>query len=250
MAANLSSNQKNTLYCEHLKQAQKAINMRECAEKKLVAIKDLEKILKNADDLKVLSAASSDGQIPVYVLPGNNMVVPSFSPPSHESPLELIHIRNMKCPLGSCREKRSKLHTLTKKEQPICLHTILCHSVEESSPKSSAVKTKVPKIDRDLSVSFVMNRIREQFPGMGSVQLDEFLKKSRKYLEKLVKNPSKSEIIAEMTPKECKFCQTPLLDWPFKAKQAFLLSMGHISEIEIVIRVCPKCKRVFYPGKY
>ena len=34
----------------------------------VVGIKDLKKILKNADDLKILCAASSDGQISMYVV--------------------------------------------------------------------------------------------------------------------------------------------------------------------------------------
>ena len=85
-------------------------------------------------------------------------------------------------------------------EQPLCLHTVLCHSVEESPQKSSAVKTKVPKIDKDLLINFVIELFRKQFPCMGSASSDEFLQKSRKYLEKLVKNLSKSEIIGEKTP--------------------------------------------------
>jgi len=104
MSANLSSDQKNTLYCEHLKQAL----------------------------------------------------------------LDLVG------------KKRSKLHTLSKMEQPLCLHTVLCHSVEESPQKSSAVKTK--------------------FPGMGSASSDEFLQKSRKYLEKLVKIYLKVRLLVKKLP--------------------------------------------------
>ena len=210
-------------------------------------------MVKKPDDLKILAAAaSSEGLIPVYVLPGDNLVVPSFSSPNHESPLQLIHVRSNKCPLGSCKEKKTKLHTLVAKERPVCLHTLLCHAVRDSAPStSSKTKTFVPKIDRDLSVNYLVDKIRDRFPSMESIHSAKFLKKSRKYVEKLAQNPSRNEVISNNTPKVCEFCkESVLLDWPFKSKKSFLISMGHLVEIEIVLKVCSACKRVFYPGKY
>ena len=252
LAANLSADQKETLYCTHLEQAQKALEVQDYADKKFVKIEDMEKLINKPDDLVILKASSSDGLIPVYVLPGNNHVVPSFSPPSYESPLQLIHIRNYKCPLGSCQEKRTKLHTLVAKKQPLCLHTLLCHSVKDSdSPNLPKRKDFVPRINRDLSINFVIEQIQCNFPSMVSLQSNELIRRSRKYVEKLTCNTSRNEIIHQHTPKVCKFCkETLLLDWPFKSKKSFLLSMGHIAQIEIPLKVCPTCKRVFYPGKY
>ena len=251
VSAHLSATKRSTLLCDHLKQAQAANEAKEFADKKFVDTKDLEKVLKNVKDLDIFSSASSDGRIPVYILPGENHVVPSMSHKSYESPLQLIHLRRNKCPLLSCKEKRSKLHTLTKKDQYLCPHNLLCHLVKDlSSDESSEPRVRVPKLNRDLSITFVVKQIQEQFPSFSSARSDDFLAKSRKYAEKLFCNPLRNGIIDKKIPQFCQFCKDKLLDWPFKPKKAFLLSMGHMKQIEIKLKICPSCKRVFYPGKY
>ena len=89
----MSNEQKKGLYCNHLKEAQKAVEIKEYADKKLVKIENLEKIVNSQGDLKVLNEFSSSGTITVYVLPGDNIVVPSFTTESYESPVSLLHVR-------------------------------------------------------------------------------------------------------------------------------------------------------------
>jgi hypothetical protein len=251
--SNLTADQKKTKYCTHLQNAYKAAKAKEYADKKDVQIKDLKKILTNHDDLKVFKDAS---HVLVYVLPGNNLVVPTFSPPTHESPLGLIHIKDENCPLSTCKEKKSKLHTLTSKSRPLCLHTLLAYAVKKPGPGTENTqidergepKTTVPKINRELSINEVVSQIQENFPCMTSIESD-FLAKSRKFTEKLLRNSNKNQVLKDHTAKKCKFCsETVLMDWPFRAKKAFLLSMGHLAKIEVTLKVCPKCRRAFYPG--
>jgi hypothetical protein len=238
------------LYCKHLGDAQEAKNANEYADRNDIKIEDLRKVLKNPPDLKILQEASNQGIISVFSLPGDNMVVPTCTLPTHEAPLNYIHIRNDKCPLGSCKEKKSKLHTLASKSQPLCLHTLLTHAVEKSD-KPKPMKPHVPKINREISVDEVVKEISEKFPNMSAIRKDEFLVKSRKYIEELFNKPNKNKVINDHVPKLCKYCpSTSLVDWPYKPKKAFLVSMGHIARVEILLKVCRKCKRVFYPGTY
>ena len=193
------------------------------------------------------------GKINIWALPDKVYIVPSFDTPGYESPLEYIHIRNEKCPLSKCKEKKSKLHSLEKKEQPLCLHTVLIHSIAQASltASSSSKKTPMPKLNRELSTKIVMDKILEHFPSMTKMESTGFVRKSRRYVEKLVTNENRNETVMKQTIKCCTSCPETLLeDWPFKPKQAFLFSLGHLVKIEIPLKFCRSCKRVFYPGNF
>ena len=249
--SNLNSDQKKSSYCRHLEEALKAFEIQDYAEKEFVEIQKLEEFLPDPNDFAAVKALRTDGTIPVFCLPGNNYVVPSFSAASHECPLQLRHIRNLKCTIRSCREKRTKQRTLMAKQPPMCLHSLLCHAITDPN-LTNLPKTKefVPKIKRDLSIDFVIELIQKNFPNMVSFQSNESLRSSRQFVDRILHNPARNEVIRQHTPTLCYFCdETILLDWPFKTKHSFLLSMGHIAQVEIPLKVCPTCKRVFYPGK-
>ena len=222
------------------------------------------------EDYKILEENSSGGKIDIYVLPENIYAVPSFSPPTHDSPLEYIHIHKEKCPITSCKEKKTKLHSLVKKEAPICIHTVLVHSsnatldssttaAASSSSSTSGTSTTVPeakkkiknpKINRDLTTKVVMDEISKHFPTMTKMNPSGFVTKSRSFVEKLVSSPSINQTIDGSTRKLCTACPETLLElWPFKPKQAFLLSLGHMTKIDIPVKFCRKCRRIFYPGR-
>ena len=82
------------------------------ADKKSFSIEELTALVKDKDIIHTLQEAASNGIIAVFSVPGENLVVPSFSSPTHEAPLNYIHVRNDSCPLSSCKDKKSKLHTL------------------------------------------------------------------------------------------------------------------------------------------
>ena len=108
----------------------------------MIGLSDLEKILTDTIDTDILRGATTNyaGQISVYMLPGDNYVIPSLQAPNHECPLQMVHVRNLICPLGHCKQKKSKLHTLLKKETPLCLHTIICHAAEAIKPYAQKMK--------------------------------------------------------------------------------------------------------------
>lgn len=123
--ATLSGDQKATLYCSHLKDAKEAAENKLTAKENYVSIQKLKSFNLKAEDMEVLQSVSSGENIKVYSAPGKNLVVPSLREKSHECPVPYVHLRDLKCPLNSCKDKQSKLHTLAKKEPVICLHSLL-----------------------------------------------------------------------------------------------------------------------------
>ena len=246
------------------------------AEVKELSVGDITQKIKNSEECERLKEFSSDGKIRIWCLPDNIFVVPSFSQPSHDSPVEYIHIKNHVCPLASCKEKKSKLHQLAKKTAPLCIHTLLTYVIDQdpstqgassssvpslsSTPTlasskqtvtSSSKKIKNPKINRDLTTQVVIDNIVKNFPAMSHIDSSEFLRESRKYVEKLVNTNELQNVLHESSRKFCSSCIDSTLEiWSFQSKQAFFLSMGHMACIDIPVKFCRKCKRVFYPELY
>ena len=194
----LDNEQRQTLYCPHLQAAQDALSAGRFAVGKSLKLSFLKEILKDENDYKILEAYSSNGKINISVLPEEIYVVPSFSAPTHDSPVDYIHIRKQNCPLTSCKESKSKLHMLSKKETPLCLHTVLIHSLEDKSqslPSASSSASlpsaetgvkktiKNPKINRDLTTKVVMDKISEHFPTMTEMESSGFITRSRTDVE-------------------------------------------------------------------
>ena len=220
----------------------------------MVTEKKLEKLKLDKDDLAVLQKATKNGSIKVYILPDNNLAVPSLGEKSHESPLDFIHIRNLKCPLNKCKELGSKLHTLLKKEGPICFHTLLGHCTQaQLSTKDTSSKEKkkaVPKVDRDSTVKFIVENIQKEFPTMSQIKT-AFLVKNCKYVQYLLQAEDINEEISKHIPSECPSCPGfKLIDWPYPAKKAFLVSIGAFKEIKVGMKTCPGCRTGYYPNLY
>ena len=68
---------------------------------------------------------SSDGEVAVYLLPGDNIAVPILDMFSCDSEATYVHVRDFKCSLGVCSKVKSKKHTLVEKGTPHCAHSIL-----------------------------------------------------------------------------------------------------------------------------
>ena len=142
------------------------------------------------------------------------------------------------------------MHALAKKDQPLCLHTFLIHALGQTDQTTSEFSREkrpfFPKINRDLTVDFVISKIIENFPTMTKIETS----KSRRYVEKLVSTKKDiNQTILGQCLGVCAVCPNSILeDWPFKAKKAFLISVGHLLQIEIPAKFCRSCKRLFYPG--
>ena len=102
-----------------------AVDKKHFATELFVSIEYLQNKNLKPDDLEKMKKANSDGMIKVFSAPGNNLLVPSLTDITHSCPVPYIHLRNLVCPIPSCKSKKSKLHTLGKKEVALCVHSLL-----------------------------------------------------------------------------------------------------------------------------
>ena len=155
--------------------------------------------------------------------------------------------------MNICKEKKSKLHTLLKKEAPLCLHSVLGYCASKSDSSAPQIEKKsVPKLERDLTVKFVLSKIKEHFPSMSDSDIiPKFLVKNRKFVTSLMQVENLSEEINKHLPKVCHACpDSELLDWPFPSRKAYLLSNGFFQEIKIGVKTCSKCRTALYPDLF
>ena len=96
-----------------------------------------------------------------------------------------------------------------------------------------------------------MGKIQESFPSMSDDTCSTFLAQNRKYTTRLVQATDISSEINKHVPSNCQFCvDTELVVWPYKPSNAYFISMAHLSEIQIEVKTCPKCKLAHYPELY
>ena len=244
-------------YCEHLDKAHEAHVKNVKADEFQVTISKLKSLKLDESDIGIIEAASKNSSVTVYILHGTNIAVPSLFNKSHDNPLEFLHLRNLECPLNSCKERRSKLHTLMKKDRQLCLHSLLGHCVPstlkvEDSASVLKEKTKAaPKIERDLTVNYIYKQIQEHFPTMCDKTSSTFLARNLQYTTSLLQRSDISAEINSHVRNKCTIClNTKLKKWPFQHKKSFLLSMGALREIEIDVKTCPNCRIAYYPDLY
>ena len=106
-------------------------------------------------------------------------------------------------------------------------------------------------IDFDQTVKDVIHQIKTKFPGtLEECQESKFLTNSRTFVESLILLPDKLEQILKTVPSKCKFCDVSLELWKHKTPKSYFLSMGNLKEVTIIVKVCPECRRAFYPSFY
>ena len=115
------------------------------------------------------------------------------------------------------------------------------------------VATKPTKhfIDFDLTVKHVISEIKSKFPAtMKDCEESNFVKNSRIFVNSLIEMPEKLEQVLKTVPSQCKYCEIPLNEWRHKTPKSYFLSMGHLKQIQILVKLCPKCRRAYYPSFY
>lgn len=120
---------------------------------------------------------------------------------------------------------------------------------EESEPK--AKKKPQHHIDYRLTIQSIMKKIRSDFPPtFKSLRNGDFVKNSRSFVDSLLSSPTKLSQVLETLPSHCEFCSTALENWSFKNPKSFFLTLGHIKEIKIHVKICKTCQRSYYPDFY
>ena len=106
-------------------------------------------------------------------------------------------------------------------------------------------------INFELTVKDVIDQIKNGFPGtLKECQDSAFVSNSRAFVNSLVMMPDKMQQILQTIASHCKYCDHQLEDWKHKTPKSYFLSMGNLKEIRIHVKVCPICRRAFYPSFY
>ena len=155
-----------TSFCDHITKAKEAVSRNQYATSEAI---DVEKIAnKIVDEMleESLRKESSDGEVTVFLLPDNNIVVPLLDIFLSMYGEEWVHVRNLDCYLEICRKKvKSKRHTLVEKGVPICVHSMLARICSENKQQDLEPHSKPQhKIDHHLTVKTIMSKIQAKFP--------------------------------------------------------------------------------------
>ena len=172
---------------------------------------------------------SSDGEIHVYLLPGDNIVVPLLGLDKDQFMTDFVHIRDLKCSIDKCTKKvKSKHHTLVVKDHPVCRHLLLAHLVESPADQAQHAPTQ-HLIDHELTVKHVIKEIMTNFPSsMEECRESNFVPDSRTFVNTLTMMPDKLNQVLKMIPSVCTYCLETLEDWKHKPPKSYFLSMGHL----------------------
>ena len=117
--------------------------------------------------------------------------------------------------------------------------------------KEPSKKESKHYIDFSLTIKDVIAQIKNGFPqSYKDCQESDFVTRSRTFVDSLVVMPEKLEQILQTIPSKCRYCDHPLHDWSHKEAKSYFLSVGHLKEIKIRVKVCSECRRAFYPEFY
>ena len=106
-------------------------------------------------------------------------------------------------------------------------------------------------IDFDLTIKDVICKIEAGFPkNYKECEESDFILNSRKFVNTLLHSPDKLETLLSTLPSVCSYCSLPLEDWKHKNPKSYFITMGHLKQISIKLKVCPTCRRAFYPDFY
>ena len=128
--------------------------------------------------------------------------------------------------------------------------TFLGHLLDDDEIEETKRESK-HYIDFDLTVKDVISKIESGFPKTyKDCEESNFVPKSRAFVNSLVHNAGKLEAVLNTVPIQCSYCSHPLDDWNHKSPKSYFISMGHLRQITIKVKVCSKCRRAFYPDFY
>ena len=106
-------------------------------------------------------------------------------------------------------------------------------------------------IDYHLTVQTIMGKIKSKFPSsFKSLRESDFVKNSRSFVDSLLSSPEKLSQVLETLPYMCEFCDIPLENWIHKEAKSFLITLGHIREVKVNVKICKSCRRSYYPDFY
>lgn len=155
----------------------------------------------------------------------------------------------MQCPEKRCQAGGTRVHSLTKKSERLCLHTYLIFKAGLEIENQSTPVISPHEIDRKATVEEVTKLIKENFPTATS-DPRMFLEKNKQFIEGLCKVKNINSELIKYVDKQCPQCKCELVKWPHKTKDSYLVSLAEVKKIKIEAQFCTKCKTLSYYNLY
>lgn len=236
-------------FCAHIAKAKEALTEKQFAPSDSVNLQTLLKKVNEESLERSFTNESSDGEINVYFLPGSNIAVPVLDIHAAENLPDFVHLRDQQCSLDICSKGgKSKKHTIVVKGVPLCAHKILVNFLPKVDKDLRPKKETKHLIDAQLTVKTLIAKIRQNFPpSFENLINGDFLSKSRIFVDSILSSDEKLKEVLENIPQNCELCNGQLEVWKHKEPKSFLLALGHMKQVQILVKICTVCKVAVYP---
>ena len=151
--------------------------------------------------------------------------------------------------MKACQAGGTRVHSLTKKSDRLCLHTYLIFKAGLESGKPKSPVAAPHEIDRNATVLEVTRLIKEHFPTATS-DCRQFLKKNKKFIENLCKVKNMNIELLKYSYNKCPTCNNELEKWKHKTKVSFLISLAEVKKVQVEAKICTSCKMMLYYNLY
>ena len=151
--------------------------------------------------------------------------------------------------MKACHANKSKVHSLTRKSEPLCIHNYLIVKAGLRSEEPTKSDDPVHEVDRRATVCEVMKLIKQNFPT-ATENPTEFLKVNKEFIERLCKASDINSELLKYRKDQCPICQQKTEKWHHKTKESYLISLGEVKKIQIETQYCKMCKLLIYYDLY
>ena len=149
------------------------------------------------------------------------------------------------CPLPECKGKGAKVHSLTQKMEPLCLHNYLLHKAG-LLPENKTSEESPREVNRIATINQVVKHIKEKLPSATSPMKSNFVRESNQFIDSLLNKKDIDKELKKYIRNRCERCDNELVSWTHKTKDSYLISFGRVKQIRMNIMICRKCNVLSY----
>ena len=159
----------------------------------------------------------------------------------------------LQCTVKNCQGKGSKVHSLTKKSESLCIHTFLVLKaglLNQNVSEALKCEKSTSEVNRAATIDEVVTSVSNCLPSATSQEKSDFIKQSKDFIEKIISKEDLSAELTKYTKTVCPSCKIQLTNWHHRSKKSYLISFSDLKEIKLNPKYCPKCKTLFYTDLY
>ena len=140
------------------------------------------------------------------------------------------------------------MHSLTAKEPDLCVHLylmIICGLYNTEKPQAALKKFEC---DRRATVNLLVEKLNKFFPSYTSADRPAFMQHETNFTKTFCDKEEEILTFDEYFDQTyCEICNSDLQCWPHETKCSYLISCGILKIVKVTVKICPKCKVLFYP---